>query len=81
MIDPVHRLLLSCDSDNPRVGCYSQLREHSFFDGVDFASLLSQKAPFDEKRFERSLLKEKIIIDENPAKPRLTKRSLVSDSE
>jgi hypothetical protein len=48
---------------------------------VDFASLLSQKAPFDEKRFERSLLKEKIMIDENPAQPRLTKRSLVRDSE
>jgi hypothetical protein len=47
---------------------------------VDFASILSQKTPFDEKKFERSLLKEKIMT-ETPAQPWLTKRVIVADSE
>jgi hypothetical protein len=47
---------------------------------VDFASILSQKTPFDEKKFERSLLKEKIMT-ETPAQPRLTMRSLANDSD
>jgi hypothetical protein len=47
---------------------------------VDFASILSQKTPFDEKKFERSLLKEKIMT-ETPAQPRLTMISLANDSD
>jgi hypothetical protein len=78
--DPLYRLLLFCDSDNPKVGCYSNLRDHPFFDGVDFASILFQKTPFDEKKFERSLLKEKIMT-ETPAQPGLSMRALATDSE
>jgi hypothetical protein len=59
--DPGERLINFQGCSNPKPGCYPDLREHSFFQGINFTDVLTMETPLDRKKFERQLLKEKIL--------------------
>ena len=60
--DPQERLQNCCSNTiKPEIGCYSKLRGHPFFEGIVFSDLLNKETPLDKKKFERQLLKEKIL--------------------
>jgi hypothetical protein len=44
------------------------LRDHPYFDGIDFTDVLTMDTPLDKKKFERQLLKEKILQDQSNLK-------------